>query len=132
MLYHFVDLALVNAYILAKATAGCKGVPLYEFKVEVALALMYGDSFADPMSIGAQVLRLAATQYAENGDPVGGEVPDAVRLDGTNHIPENIAERGRTCKLPGCKKRTRFWCKKCRVYLCIKKDGNCYDLFHCA
>jgi hypothetical protein len=129
VLYHFVDLALVNAYILAN---GCKGVPLYEFKVEVALALMYGNSFADPISIGPQVLWLAATQYAENRDPLGGEVPDAVRLYGRNHIPENITEWGRTCMLLGCKKRTRFWCKKCRVYLCIKKDGSCYDLFHCA
>lgn len=130
MLYHFVDLALVNSYILDKAASGENIRPLYEFKLDVALALMYGDNFDDPMAIAAQVLRQAAIQYAENGDPVGEEVTDAVRRDGVFHIPENVADRGRTCKLPGCKKRTRYWCKKCRVYLCIKKDGNCFELFH--
>jgi hypothetical protein len=127
VLYHFLDLALVNSFILNKATTS---MPLYEFKVDVALALMYGDQFGDPGDIQAVLLRQAAIERAENGDPVAGEVCEAVRLDMVGHFPENVALRGRRCKMPGCDKRSTVWCTKCRVYLCLKKGSTCYELFH--
>ena len=37
------------------------------------------------------------------------------------------ASRGRTCKVQGCKKLSVIWCKKCRVYLCLKK--GCQKFF---
>jgi hypothetical protein len=77
------------------------------------------------------MLRQAATvNYAENGDPIGGEVLDFVRYDGVNHLPEAAAIAGRTCKMQGCKKRSVIWCRKCRVYLCVKKEKNCFVDFH--
>ncbi len=36
------------------------------------------------------------------------------------HAPHAWASRGRTCKVQGCKKLSVIWCKKCRVYLCLK------------
>lgn len=129
MLYHFLDLSLVNSYILYKADR--KKMPLYEFKLDVAVSLMYGEVFSDPMAIGTVMLREAvAMQYAENGDPVACDVNDFIRFDGYNHIPEVAAKIGRLCKVKGCKKRSSVWCKKCRVYLCLKKDQNCFELWH--
>jgi hypothetical protein len=128
VLYHFLDLALVNAYILFKEK---NPMPLCDFKLEVALSLMYGENFTDPDAIGAGILRqTVAVTYAANGDPVGGEVLDFIRYDGQNHMPEFVATKGRTCKVQGCQKRSVFWCKKCRVYLCIKKGQNCFEDFH--
>lgn len=128
VLFHFIDLALVNAYILYKEKTP---TPLFEFKLDVAISLMYGEKFDDPTTIGAVMLRQAATvNYAENGDPIGGEVLDFVRYDGVNHLPEAAAIAGRTCKMQGCKKRSVIWCRKCRVYLCVKKEKNCFVDFH--
>lgn len=129
VLFHFLDLSLVNAYILYRETH--EKTPLYEFKLDVAISLMYGEVFSDPLSIGAAILRQAATvQFAENGDPVGGEVADFIRYDNTNHIPEHVALVPRCCKVRGCKKRSTIWCKKCHVYLCLKRGQNCFELWH--
>lgn len=131
--YHFTDVALVNAYILRKARTGQQDLPLYRFKLDVALALMFAENFGEPMSAAAVLLRRQGQKLAENGDPVGdGEPTDAVRLDGLNHWPNNVACEQRRCKLPGCKKKSVVWCTKCRVYLCVKKEQNCFVLFHTA
>ena len=119
----------MNAYILYKEK---NPMPLMDFKLEVALSLMYGENFTDPDGIAAAVLRQTVlATLAENGDPIGREVIDFVRYDGLNHLPEFVAmARGRTCKMQGCTKRSVFWCTKCRIYLCIKKGQNCFREFH--
>ena len=127
VLYHFTDLSLVNAFILNKVNSK---MPLYEFKLEVALALMYGEHFGNPMAVGEAILRQVAIRHAENGDPIAEDVGDAVRLDGLNHLPENVAQRGRFCEMQDCKQRSTVWCIKCRVYLCLKKGKNCFVAFH--
>ena len=130
VLYHFTDVCTVNSYILFKKAAGKEYLPLYQYKMEVALALMYAESFDRPLSAAAILLR-RGYQEAENGDPVGDADPaEAVRLDGHNHWPQNVAQQQRRCKLPGCKQRSVVWCTKCRVYLCLKKDRNCFIEYH--
>ncbi len=96
-MYHFIDLALVNAFILFKE----KGpMTLVDFKLEVALSLMYGENFSNPDNINLAVMRQnIEVTLAQNGDPIGGEVSDFVRYDGRNHLPELVASKGRTCKL---------------------------------
>lgn len=127
MLYHFLDLSVINAYIIHKVQ---KKMPLFEFKLEIAMALMYGESFGDPMAQGEVVLRQAAREFAENGEPIGGVVRDTVRFDGYSHFPEIVSLKGRYCKVRGCEKRSTIWCNKCHVYLCIKKGQNCFLKFH--
>ena len=126
--YHFTDLAVVNAYILDKVEKPASR--LYEYKLEVAIALMYGDRLPDAQQINRLLVQQADMQRAENGDPVGREVSDAVRLDGLDHLPENVAEQGRRCKIRSCPYRSTIWCTKCKVYLCLKKGKNCYSVFH--
>jgi hypothetical protein len=59
VLYHFMDLALINSFILYRATN--EKAPLYEFKLDVPVSLMHGEVFSDPMSIEAIMLRQAAS-----------------------------------------------------------------------
>ena len=61
VLYHFTDLCVVNAYILNKEQSQD---PLYQFKLNVALSLMYGEHFGNPMDIGEIILRQAANRQA--------------------------------------------------------------------
>lgn len=105
-------------------------MPLYAFKLEVATFLMYGQPLSNPQAEAAHTVHRRSLQYADNGDPVGQDVSHAVRLDSVGHLPEVAALRARWCKLRGCSKRSTLWCKKCRVYLCIKKDRNCFEVFH--
>lgn len=131
--YHFIDLCVVNAYILRKAVTGQQALPLYRFKLDVAIALMFGEDFAEPMSAAAILLRQQGAKKAENGDPFGdGQPVDGVRLDGHNHWPDNVAKEQRRCRLAGCKQKSVVWCTKCNVYLCIKKERNCFVLYHTA
>ncbi len=131
ILYHFIDLCIVNSYILFKVQTGDSKLPLYRFKLNVALALMFGENFGSPLSAAAVLLLQEGQAKAENGDPVGdGDPVDAVRLDGHNHWPDNVATVQRRCKLPGCSKKSVVWCTKCRVYLCIKKERNCFVQYH--
>jgi hypothetical protein len=127
VLYHMLDLTLVNAYILYKQITK---QPLFEFKLDVALALMYAERFGNPLAPGAVLLHQAALEYGKNGDPNPCEVQDAVRLDGVNHFPEVVSKRGRYCCIRGCEKRSSVWCQKCRVYLCLKREQNCFVYFH--
>ena len=128
LLYHFVDLALVNSFVLYKHLK--KPLPLWEFKLQVALSLMNCGNFGNPTSRASLVLR--ELHFATNGDPIGGPgLVDAVRLDGFNHFADNVAKVGRMCKLSSCKNmRTTIWCNKCKVYLCIKKGQNCFIEYH--
>ena len=129
-----IDLALVNSYILYKQLTN---LPLHKFKLDVALSLMYGDVVEDPTQIqDVMEENVAIVATATNGDPVAAaEVLPYIRFDRIDHFPVVAAKVGRRCKLEGCKGRSVYMCRKCRVYLCVKyaKDGelfNCYEKFH--
>lgn len=131
LLLHFTDVALINAFTLMKQISGNLKMPLFEFKLEVATALMYADNFSEPLSMANIILRVAGANEAANGDLVGGPLPyDGTRLDGYNHWPEVVAKIPRCCRLDGCKQRSVIWCSKCRIYLCMKAKRNCFMLFH--
>lgn len=128
ILFHFLDLSLVNAYILRKTKSF---IPLFQFKLNVALTLMKGGTLIDPLSQAAVLLMRNDIRVASNGEPLGPAlVPDGVRLDGYNHFPQNVSKDGKRCKLKGCNQRSAVWCTKCRVYLCVKKGRDCFILFH--
>ena len=60
----------------------------------------------------------------------GSDVPMPVRHDKYNHWPHQLEGQGR-CKNHGCKRRTRFMCTKCELYLCVV-GSDCFRKFHDA
>lgn len=59
--------------------------------------------------------------------------PDhCVRYDGSKHFPnaDEIHTAGTRCKREGCKLKSKFYCMKCNVHLCIKTNMNCFYDFH--
>ena len=55
-------------------------------------------------------------------------ISDAVRYDKVNHWPLQC-EDPQHCKNPGCKRRSRFFCSKCQLYLCVT-GTDCFLKFH--
>lgn len=55
-----------------------------------------------------------------------------VRYDGSRHFPnaDEIHTNGTRCKREGCKLKSKFYCMKCKVHLCIKTNMNCFYDFH--
>ncbi|KAK4874020.1 hypothetical protein RN001_013380 [Aquatica leii] len=51
-----------------------------------------------------------------------------VKVDHMPHLDNN--KKGKRCKYPTCNKKTHFYCDKCSVHLCIKKERNCFVTFH--
>jgi hypothetical protein len=128
ILFHFTDVCLINAFILRKEQTGDK-FKLYQFKLSVAIVLMY---LSEPLSRASSMLRVhGAGPCAANGDLVGRVDPtDAIRRDGQNHWPVFSATVPRRCRVAGCKARSCLSCSKCRVYLCVKRENNCFVEYH--
>jgi len=130
ILFHFVDVSLVNSFIMCKEVFRAPKMPLYVFKLEVATSLMYMGNLPEPLAPALVALQ-QVNKKAKNGDPVGERTPpDEVRLDRIDHWPEAVAVRARCCRVKGCQQRSTFWCTKCKVYLCVKREKNCFAMFH--
>lgn len=54
-----------------------------------------------------------------------------VRKDAVKHLPVFVQTKnaGR-CKMANCEKKSFIICKKCNVYLCLKRGKNCFYDFH--
>ncbi|XP_055295742.1 uncharacterized protein LOC129565192 [Sitodiplosis mosellana] len=54
------------------------------------------------------------------------------RFDGIEHYPDADESyvTGTRCKREGCKLKSKFFCLKCQVHLCIKRNTNCFQIFH--
>ena len=128
MLYHFLDLCVVNSFILWR---GDTNLPLYQYKLDVATSLMFCENFSEPLSRAAILLRHQGQQEAAKRDPLGEANPvAAVQIDQQNHWPNSVAKVARRCKVPRCPGRSVIWCTKCHVYLCLKNDSNCFLMYH--
>ena len=57
------------------------------------------------------------------------KVPASVHFDNIGHWP--VKSTTNWCKMDGCSSRTKFFCAKCQVYLCVAKGGEtCFLDFH--
>ncbi|KAK3862225.1 hypothetical protein Pcinc_031890 [Petrolisthes cinctipes] len=138
LLFHFLDVTVVNCWLLYRRDCKDLGIPsrkimmLQEFKLSLAEALLLeGKSVlvrkrGRPSSAGSIA---AEFQRKKREFPATKAIPgDEIRTDGYHHYPV-VMVRGR-CKNPNCKSVPVFFCNKCKVHLCITKDKNCFLEFH--
>ena len=136
--YHFLDVTVVNCWLLYRRDCQSLEVPrknvmmLQEFKLEIAeCLLMEGKKPSSKKrgrpSAGESVL--FQFDKKQISSPATKAIPSAeVRSDDFSHFPI-VVSRGR-CKNPGCKAAPVYFCQKCKVYMCITKDKNCFLHFH--
>lgn len=130
LIYHFIDMALVNAWLLYRKDCNILSLPkksvlqLASFKLNVAVALA----------------KTGVLHSRKRGRPARDEpttnrkrrcsLPvDDVRLDHVDHLP-SVDDKRQRCRVAGCKGQTKFFCKKCNAHLCIDKNKNCFHSFH--
>lgn len=144
MFTHAIDIALVNGWLEYKKRANQIGVPkknimdLLRFRSYVAEGLILvqkehsrkrGRPSSVPEMSSPSTSREATPTSSRNRSEMLPIVE--VRHDGMHHIPEidekDFASR---CKFPGCSGRSRTFCLKCKVHLCLSKKKNCFLKFH--
>lgn len=118
--FHFVNVSLVNAWILFKQKTGSDSSFL-EFKSDVADSLLILNkrrAVGRPsLSTPPEPLKKRA-RYGCSTD---------LRMDGNQHWPMNKEMKNAlNCRYKNCIRRTRFFCKTCETPVC----PECMEPFH--
>lgn len=128
--FHFIDMICVNSWILWRRNLKNNDLylPLSEFKIALAEILTATANpqrkRGRPSSSSQPVLDLKKKKYPFSQIPA-----KEIRTDNLNHLPIVNEDRQR-CKYPECKGKSQISCGKCKVFLCLNKDRNCFSNFH--
>jgi len=120
--FHLFSLASMNSWILYQALGGKD--PLVKFLIALSTDLITGRPTDEDDDV-----------EQENKKPEFRKACQVItnqRYNKFDHWPKQImSKNAQRCKLEGCKRKTRFWCTKCKVYLCITGSDYFID-FHNA
>lgn len=134
LIFHFLDFALANSWLQYRDDQRILNVPskkipdLLHFRQIVAETLIKAE-FPKRNPGRPSLDNSDEPQQKKVSLPATRPVHD-VRYDKFEHFPVHIKGLGKLCKLENCKGRSRIYCKKCDVFLCLSKDRNCFLKFH--
>ncbi|XP_047239310.1 piggyBac transposable element-derived protein 2-like [Girardinichthys multiradiatus] len=136
LFFHFVDMVIVNCWLLYQRDCESLDVPrkkqkdFLAFRISIAQALcMQGKDLSSKKRGWAFFDVESEFEKKKRRGPAKAIPTLKVRSDAVGHWP--VVESGRQrCKLPNCKGQTVFKCSKCNVHLCLKKNKNCFGEFH--
>lgn len=122
IVWHFLDVAVVNSFIIFTEKSGEKKMDLKTFRIAIVNGL-----------VGA------GTELARRGRPSGETAVSKFkkyvslerRWDKAAHMP--VHGNSRRCALCSTKMeqhRTRWSCKTCEVGLCLNDKKNCFTKYH--
>lgn len=123
--FHLLDLSVTNSWLLYKAGKEECTMQLAQFKLDVARGLISAKLFVDRPIAPPTGTVLSGSAKSVNDD---------MRLDQYGHFGKKMnVPYAQRCKLKGCTRKTKHFCRKCKVYLCIDSKGDdedCFYLFH--
>ena len=135
LIFHFIDLLLVQSWLLYRRYADANGVvrknqlPHLQFKIEVADSLIL-ENKKKVAKRGRPSQGIEAEHAAKKTHgPTAPIRSTAVRADATGHWPVFSEKRGR-CRKPGCSGVPKVRCVKCDVHLCFTPTSNFFVQFH--
>lgn len=139
MIFHAVDLAVVNSWLEYKRDASTLKLPakdvldLLHFRIRLAESLILEKKPTTPRSRGRPS---KSSEEPVSPPPKKSAAAQKrpileVQHDMVDHLPEHSdsVNAGR-CKQKNCTGKSRWKCCKCSVYLCLNKDRNCFKDFH--
>lgn len=127
---HFVEFACTNAYQEQRhfnKDEEYKVTGLFKFRYTVARSLMKVFS-APNIARKEETLNLRVVrQYSTHSMQPTADL----RYDGYNHFPflDQALKNSQRCRYEGCKKKSKFRCRKCNVFICVG-PSDCFFLYH--
>lgn len=135
LFYHFLDLAVINSWVMFKKVNNIKGndqlLNLGTFRLELAETLCKLGLPANGAKRGrpsGSTIQRELVMKKFRGPAQAIPLKD-VRLDQTCHWAVWLDKQQR-CKFPKCSGFTFKMCQKCRVSLCDTKKSNCFYKYH--
>ncbi|XP_051174282.1 piggyBac transposable element-derived protein 4-like [Leptopilina boulardi] len=123
IIFHFLDVTVVNAYILYKEKKFNPPLTSKEFRLRLVDELV-GHKL--PSSKGKKRQLSSISSYKP-------KVSEDKRKSQSAHMPEIIASPRRCahCSTKADQKRTSWMCKICNVPLCLLPARNSFTAYHC-
>lgn len=132
LFYHFLDLAIINAWTVYKKKAAYDQTKIVlnqkDFRVQVAKSLCTLGFHAQKRGRPGNEIQKQLEERQKRARTSIAPTKD-VRQDSIDHWPQWNSSRNR-CKLPKCTGKTFVSCAKCNTFLCFNKDKNCFKNYH--
>ncbi|XP_046392264.1 piggyBac transposable element-derived protein 3-like [Ischnura elegans] len=136
MLFHAIDIAVVNSWLEYKQDNAAASTPrtevldLLHFRLYLANSLISANKIAEKNKRG-RPSSSPKQEAVTKKNKVESRPYQETQKDLVDHFPEydDIKEATR-CKAIGCRGKTHVFCVKCNVNLCFVKGRNSFELFH--
>lgn len=137
LIFHAVDFAIAQSWLEYRKDAVALKIPskeildLLDFRIRVSSRLTYVNKLVNGKKQG-----LPSSSPSPSAPVVQrrrGETRPSleIQFDHIDHLPfHDDADLPSRCKFPKCTGRSRIFCKKCGVHLCLMKGRNCFAAFH--
>lgn len=129
LFFHFIDIAIVNGFILYKTSGGT--LDQKSFRQEIAFELIKDYTDTDPEIVSPQAGRPTRSTVRAKHCPI----PIVSAQENLDKCDRATSGR-RNCKLCYIKykkqQRTPWHCSECQVPLCLQLDRNCFQEWHLA
>lgn len=132
---HFKNMACVNIWLTYRNDSKRFGIKksniidLHYFKMQIAeLLIIDGDKKYHDDSENDSSNDELPPQKRQAGRPGNVSLPrPEKRIKSILHLPEAMdLTTAQRCQRLGCRGRSRIRCTKCKVYLCVLKERNCF------
>jgi len=148
--YWSIHLGIVNGWLIYRRHCDMKATPAKEQLSLIQFTAAVSESLISEKKVPSQLVRKrgrpsvqstelctdnSAAESSANGvteqpkkrASAQHDPSEVIRKDTTGHLPEH-AEPKQRCRV--CHSYVRMKCVKCKVYLCVTKDRNCYIEYH--
>jgi len=126
LLFHFVDCAITNAFIIHRELPNAKHLKNKNFKRNI-----YNTLLSNQLVAVSQKFKKTLSQ----GGPASRKphIIQSIRLQSSSYQPQRTTSRRcGNCSTKNNPVRSIWKCSVCKVSLCMKKSKNCFQEFHLA
>lgn len=121
IMWHFLDVAVVNSFLLFQERSESKSMSLKEFRLAI-IAGIIGAKKSSPRGARASVKKQSFFKPY---------VPIEKRFDKAAHLPvRGTSRRCAFCSSAAQPHRTKWSCENCGVGLCMNDTKNCFAKYH--
>lgn len=131
---HLMDLAVANSWILYRNDRKKLGDRSAEISKFLDFKISYANYLFEIANLESATENKLPSIITRNSFHMSvSQVSSPSASKGKNlHLPIVASELKNAvrCKNPGCKLKTKFYCEKCTLFLCLTGSNNCFRNFH--